>query len=396
MLRRLIFYAITIAIPILFAYVLFEYGFARFFYSNTASVADKSFDPIMGWRLSEGEHWIKPPHSFGKHTTSINRLGLRNPPIDDLHNPGTTRIIVLGDSFTFGQAVPQERLFTSVLERNLNHSPSVRFEVINAGVPGYGSAQELLLLRSLAQQNVVADLYVLMLFTNDILDNLRLGYSNLRINPVQPGFELDSSARLHLVHKPERVGQYRVDGNFRSVEDDTSGSKALEVVARNIESFLQTKPKLIAWMNENGFDIDVPRMPGLLNGWYRPSVRDSGVPLLRELIREISREAHSQNARLIASLIPSPMQIYADTYGVLLENSFPNRPEIQRWLADPRLPQQVTAEICTELGIPFLDLYPLLVANNHREFYIPREGHFNEAGHEFVAQALTQFVSENH
>ncbi|MHC4946080.1 MAG: SGNH/GDSL hydrolase family protein [Planctomycetota bacterium] len=58
-----------------------------------------------------------------------------------------SRIIVLGGSATFGvNASSDEKVFTGVLERLLNDDDPGRAEVYNAGVTGYGSKQELILL----------------------------------------------------------------------------------------------------------------------------------------------------------------------------------------------------------------------------------------------------------
>ena len=48
MFKRSLFYAILFATPVVFTYVVFEYGFAQFYYTNTSDVSDKRFDPIIG------------------------------------------------------------------------------------------------------------------------------------------------------------------------------------------------------------------------------------------------------------------------------------------------------------------------------------------------------------
>ena len=145
------------------------------------------------------------PEALSTYTVFINRMGIRHAELAPESRPGTRRVIVLGDSFTFGQAVDDEALFSTQLERRLDQSqPGVKHEVINAGVPGYGTAQELLLLRRLATAGVVGNVYLLNLFTNDILDNLRLDYGTRSRNPVQPGFELGPAGDLIFMHKPQR------------------------------------------------------------------------------------------------------------------------------------------------------------------------------------------------
>jgi lysophospholipase L1-like esterase len=50
--------------------------------------------------------------------------------------PGTTRVIVLGDSFTEGQGVQERDTYPRVLEAMLNSAPGSRYEVRNAGRRG--------------------------------------------------------------------------------------------------------------------------------------------------------------------------------------------------------------------------------------------------------------------
>ena len=72
-----------------------------------------------------------------------NSYGMRDTepmPIDD---DGVTRIVVLGDSFTFGFRVEGKYSYPSVLERRLTEaSVDRRFEVLNLGVCGYNTKDE--------------------------------------------------------------------------------------------------------------------------------------------------------------------------------------------------------------------------------------------------------------
>lgn len=73
---------------------------------------------------------------------SINSMGFRGPE-PDLQNTNAVRILLLGDSFTFGYGVEYEQTFGALLERNLLEA-GVTSMVFNAGVTGWGSAQQFL------------------------------------------------------------------------------------------------------------------------------------------------------------------------------------------------------------------------------------------------------------
>lgn len=74
-----------------------------------------------------------------------NRDGQRAPIEYPRPKPeGTFRILLLGDSQTFGQGVEYEETFGHLIERALqSEHPDVRIEVINAGVDGYNLYQEI-------------------------------------------------------------------------------------------------------------------------------------------------------------------------------------------------------------------------------------------------------------
>ena len=74
-----------------------------------------------------------------------NSLGLRGP---DVADDGTTRILAVGDSCTFGWGVTEAQSYPAQLQSVLDGAAGAhRYQVINAGVPGYTSYQGLVYLR---------------------------------------------------------------------------------------------------------------------------------------------------------------------------------------------------------------------------------------------------------
>jgi lysophospholipase L1-like esterase len=83
--------------------------------------------------------------------------------------PGTYRIMMLGDSTTFGWGVRQEDTASKFLERKLNlHLPPGynKVEVINTGVGNYDTVQEVTTYETLGKE-FHPDLVVLVFFIND-------------------------------------------------------------------------------------------------------------------------------------------------------------------------------------------------------------------------------------
>lgn len=387
--KTVLFSLITIGLSILISFSLLEFGLAKFYAATEQETPENVFDLTLGWKPAPGIRWVKPDHTLRAHTISINQLGLRNREITPGKRNDVKRVILLGDSFTFAKAVRSEEMFSSLLEDHLNKTG--RFEVINAGVPGYGTAQELLLMKELAGKEIVGDVYVLMFFINDILDNLRLDYGNLQETPARPGFALLKNGGLKQVSYPRK--EYSESLVPRA--EGPAGFLTLEVVKRQMASLVQPRPWLASLITKMGFEQKMPRMPGVINGWYRQEVLEAGIPLTRALIKEVQAEARRHGAVLLVSMIPSPIEAYPEIYHPILKTTFPHDKSVAEYFHDPARPQRIIGNICRELEIPFLDLLPILLASNDRELYIPLEGHFTSEGHAVAAQELGWFIQQH-
>lgn len=122
------------------------------------------YDPLLGWRNIPG--W--KASTLGRSIT-INSKGLRDKEYGYEKKSDTNRILVLGDSFSWGYGVSNEEIFTEVLERTLAKCTSP-VEVINSGVSGWGTDQEYLFLISEGYR-YSPDLIVLALYLANDLEN---------------------------------------------------------------------------------------------------------------------------------------------------------------------------------------------------------------------------------
>jgi lysophospholipase L1-like esterase len=391
-LKFAVFFGLMVVLTLGFCFVVLEFGLSRY-YSDEQSGKWSAFHPTRGWALVPGTYWTKPVEMFRKFPILIDDRGLR------AHTAATNvkrsaGLLVLGDSFTFARETPTEKIFTQQLQLLLDQR-AAGVEVLNAGVQGYGTAQELLLMKELRDQRGLAPAtYLLMFFTNDILDNLCLSYGNLAPQPARPCFVLDETGQLVLAHRPEK----RLDSNEESLTQEAAGGQGFRTVAVAkglAEEWLQARPSLVRMLGRIGIHPRVPRVPGLLNGWYREDTVRRGTALTRALIRQLQSEIGRSGGRLIVSMVPSPFQVYPDTYVPLLQRSFPGNELVARFSQDMLRPQRVIREICAEAGIPFQDLFKTFVAQNNRALFIPRDGHLNEQGHNVAAKALFEFVMPN-
>jgi hypothetical protein len=158
-------------------------------YSNPSfSIPDAQLGAALrpgaeGWWTEEGRAYVK-----------INSDGMRDVEHAVQKPAGTLRIAILGDSYAEGRQLPIEDLFWKVLEKEVSHCDRSNgpVEVLNFGVSGYGTAQELLMLRTKVWK-YKPDIVVLAFLTgNDIRNNSK----KLNDNVLLPYFVLEDDRLL--------------------------------------------------------------------------------------------------------------------------------------------------------------------------------------------------------
>lgn len=179
-----------------------------------------------GWWKKEGGAYIK-----------INSEGLRDREHAKAKPPHTFRIAVLGDSYAEAMQVPVEDTFWAILERELQSCRLLRgrqVEVINFGVAGYGTAQELLTLRHRVW-DYSPDLVILTFLSgNDLRNNVRA----LEQDPMRPYFVYQDDALL-------------LDASFR----ETFGWRVRGALLRNGGDWLMDHLRSFQLLNEARYFI---------------------------------------------------------------------------------------------------------------------------------------------
>ncbi len=142
-----------------------------------------NFSGISGFRKDVAE----------KVTYTINSQGIRAPyDFSQKAEKVSQRIFMIGDSFAFGSNVNEEDTYSRLLQNRLQaHGRSV--EVVNLGVPGFGTEQAFERMREYADLLGVPDIVMYMFCPNDPLDNIA------GKKEVVNGIRMDSDLRAKLL-----------------------------------------------------------------------------------------------------------------------------------------------------------------------------------------------------
>jgi lysophospholipase L1-like esterase len=310
-------------------------------------------DPVLGWAHRPGQQGVFATEQFRTHVR-INSRGLRGRELAYERPRDTKRILVLGDSFAWGFGVEECERFSELLETALG------VEVINSGVSGYSTDQKLLWLRN---EGIRYDFdLVLGVFPgNDHYDN-HLARNYFVYD--KPYFELAGdtlSLRGVPVRRPGRhllleryLRQKLVVANRLSRGLRTAYARSL----RSSDRMLAFHTNVLRW----------PAPPW--THWQN----DASDPfaLMRTIVQEIRDVSAERNAEFV--MVSTPRYWIGDEFA---GGSY----------------DELIASI-RSAGIHVLDV------ESHAGFHgasmvIPNDGHWNAAGHAFVARELQRFIEEH-
>lgn len=142
--RRRLSRLLQVIVSVLVSLALADLGF-RVFWLKRLTIGSGSEHPTF--------HHRPKPYSTSRYQTkefdvtiTTNRYGLRGPDPVVPKPDGVTRILMLGDSFTFGFPVRDEETFCHLIEAGLR-ARGLRAEVVNGGVSGYSPTLSYISLR---------------------------------------------------------------------------------------------------------------------------------------------------------------------------------------------------------------------------------------------------------
>jgi hypothetical protein len=338
--KHLAFLAVITVVPAIFIVFLLEIS-VRIFVPNL-----KPIQEIITPVSPDAERLLPflRPHYEARLTTSEyvmsmkhNSLGFRDSEHLKKRSEAITRVVIIGDSFTYGWGVDQDQTYPALLQPLLDGAGDRQYEILNMGIPDTGTVEA----RQIAQVAMTFDPQIIVLAMlledrwavngNDLVDNAR-----------QPQGEQASTA-----------GRQPSAGVPTSIHNFLAGNSALYAYIMTRVGHIMRRQAIGMRKNQNRQELDA--------AWE----------LTTGLLAELNDRAKAANVTFAVMRCP----FYFDA-----QRGEPDR--ISRRLA----------ELGHDLEIPVLDLLPGIQQLDTGSLYHQRDGHWTPAGNEAAAAIITPFI----
>lgn len=305
------------------------------------------YDPEVRYVMAPSQHgWIDDG------LVTVNALGFRGPEVAVPKPHGRFRVVVVGDSLTMGWGVADDETYAARFERLLHaRFPGRDIDVLNLGVGGYDTRQEVTLLARDAAR-LEPDLVLVGFYSNDVPDALEDASSGTKIaakNPV-------AGQVMHI--NPTPSGFW--DRQLRK-------SRAIYVVGR---AFNRLRGAGEWGMSRFSMEID------MLEGRGSPELEHAWETVAGQFQR-LRSLADAKGFAVGIVILPCREQVMGQYPNARYQNRL-------RAIAEP-------------LGFKVIDPLPLMTGNQERQaLFIPYDrNHPSAEGHALIAQAILRYVEEH-
>lgn len=341
-------------------------------------------DPLIGSRHIAGKSgwWTQEDREFVV-PVQIDAAGWRDVERKKERAPGTQRVLVLGDSFSEALQVPLEDSFPRTLEANLNQLVGRPVEVLNTGISGFGTAGELLLLqRDGAPYR--PDVVLLAFFPgNDVMNN-----SPELEKTLVPHYGADGRIERVTSNKPER----QPTGFLRRL---LANSKAYQYGRRRLVTGHPDLARRLGLGDGEDKAEAAAARDGIPPGYFVYAAPEGAWQKAwvhtEELLAAMKKQTEAMGAKLAVAVVSAREEVYPEWWQEAL-NTYPS---MQKRTWDVDAPRRRVVEICQRLGIPVVELTPVMRAQRQRDqqpLHFHRDGHWTSAGHRLAGEAMANFL----
>jgi lysophospholipase L1-like esterase len=351
-------------------------------YSRLLAMTGEQYAPgkCIPFTLRPGYTARQPSQEYpGKWVkVTINKRGFRGKEFSLEKKPGVARILVLGDSYTFGVYVADAETYPSVLESALNRR-GIKTEVINAGYADGWSPDEHYAWLVNEGLRYKPDVIIYGFFIgNDITDLAPKHWASLNSQGLperieNPDIYIDSLGRIR-----SKVPDAKTVGVNRVYRIPFLRESHLLVL------FAQKFDDAKRWMSKQKVFWSADLFPFILKT-KNDALADQQQELFLRLVKGMKNVAEREQAQFLMMEIPINFQL---------------DPTLMRKLMGKQMPiaRDYFAEIAPVLdgmGIRYLNLLEKMKANPGN--YYPRNGevHFNPSGNRFAGEQLAQYLSDS-
>jgi len=365
------------------------------------------YDPLLGWRKIPNTNEIRASiRGNNKVLYQINSKGIRGPEYSYDKPRGEYRILILGDSFAEGYMIEFNNLFSEVLKNNLNNNAPKhkRYQVINTGVSGWSTDQELLFFQNEGKK-YNPDLVILMFYENDIT------YNNLPKDwgmYYKPLFKI-KDRNLVLTNVPvPKPDTFVYHGHLEPEEKSVvkrlrrwldTNSYLYKFIKERIENSyrlknLITRPRSKDNAEDGGNDSVMEYR--VWEKKYNNAVRASW-EITEAMIKKLQKDADTAGSKLLIFNVPFEGSIYQEEWKKLKNKyGFSDKD----W--DVNTPGFVLCDICKKNNIAFMNPTELLkdkakeMDKDKKRLYDPLDHHWTVEGNKIVGDILAEFIGREY
>lgn len=321
-----------------------------------------------GWNTKEGTVFYR-----------TNRAGFRDREHAEAKPANTIRIAVLGDSYCEAVQVELRDTFWAVCEQKLNGCERLagrQIEVLNTGVSGYGTAQELLTLRHHLWQYDPDIILLAFLTGNDIRNNSK----ELESDSLKPFFTLEGDALVlddSFTRQPFFTSQW-----IRGKDQLINSSRLLTLLYQIRHRAELVEPATAGASFEPGLD-------GFIYSEPKTQAERAAWRITERLIEQMHAEVEGYGAKLVVVTLTNGVQVYPDT-------SVREEVAASLGVADLSYPDRRIAAVADRLGCRSITLLDRMAsyAQEHGVYLHGFEnaklgrGHWNETGHRVAGEII--------